>query len=202
MRKIIILSFLICLFILPAGAQKLGVKAGLNINTPKIDYYGMDGKSRVGFDVGLTSAFNLPLSGLSINTGLLFSQQGFSLKHDYGNNNGITYYFKTNNLEVPLNVRKEFDFFVVKQFIQIGPYVSYSLSGRIKDGVGSHKMNFKSDGDRFDTGLNIGIGCNLPLNLEVLVNYGFGFTDSKIVFGDQFISQKNRNWHFSLGYHF
>lgn len=201
-KKIILFALFICLFIVPSQAQKLGIRAGANINTPSIDYNGMNAKSRVGFNIGVTSGFNLPLGGLSINTGLLFSQQSFGLKQDLGNNRGITYYFKTNNLEVPLNIRKEFDFFVVKQFIQIGPYASYSLSGRVKDGGDSHKMSFKSNSDRFDIGLNIGIGCDLPLNFEVLLNYGFGFTESKIALGEETLSKKNRNWLLSFGYHF
>ena len=184
------------------SAQRLGVRAGANLSNSKVELKGVDTKSNVGFNIGVISDFNLPFDGWKINTGLLFSNQGFALKQDYGNNSGLTYNFTTNTIEVPVNVRKEFNLLIVKQYIQAGLYSSYVLSGRVKDGDTSHSLDFKNNSDRFDTGFSVGIGSDLTKNIQILINYDHGFTKSEINFGDQVIASKNRRWGLSAGYMF
>lgn len=185
-----------------ANAQQLGVRAGVNLSNTEVELNGVDTKRYIGFNIGAISNFNLPIDGWKINAGLLFSNQGFALKQDYGNNSGVTYNFTTNTIEVPVNVRKEFNLFIVKQYIQAGLYSSYALSGRIKDGDTSHSLDFKKKADRFDTGFSIGLGSFLTQKIQVLINYDHGFTKSEIKFGDQIIVSKNRRWGLSAGYLF
>ena len=184
------------------NAQQLGVRAGANLSTTQVELNGIDTKSYVGFNIGVISDFNLPFDGWKINAGLLFSNQGFTLKEDYGNNSGVTYNFITSTIEVPVNVRKEFNLFIVKQYIQAGLYSSYVLSGRVKDGDTSHSLDFKNNADRFDTGFSLGIGSYLTKNIQILINYDLGFTNSEINFGDQVIVSRSRRWGLSAGYKF
>ena len=184
------------------NAQQLGVRAGVNLSNTQVELNGIDTKSYVGFNIGAISDFNLPFAGWKINAGLLFSNQGFALKQDYGNNSGLTYNFITNTIEVPVNVRKEFNLLIVKQYIQAGLYSSYVLSGRVKDGDTSHSLDFKNNSDRFDTGFSVGIGSYLTKNIQILINYDHGFTKSEINFGDQVIASKNRRWGLSAAYMF
>lgn len=199
--KLIVLPLLL-LFLTGLKAQQIGVRAGVNLNSSKVDYENIDAKFRTGFNVGAISDFNLPLDGWKLNTGLLYNYQGFSLRQDRGNNQGISYYFNTNNLELPINIRKEFDLHAIKPFIQGGVYGSYVLSGRIKDGDSSQTMKFKKNGDKLDIGMNFGAGCYLTTKLRLVANYGFGFKERQIVFGDQFVSYKNASWSLSAEYIF
>ncbi|WP_165020274.1 porin family protein [Dysgonomonas sp. ZJ279] len=196
--------FLLFIFVpvIALNAQRLGVKAGVNLNNSKVDFNGMDADLYTGFNVGLISDFNLPFSGWKFNTGLLYSYEGFKLKEDYGNNMGITYHFITNNIEIPLNIRREFNHFVIKHYIQAGLNSSYALSGRIKDGESSRSLSFKNNADRFDFGASVGIGCYLTSKLQLLASYDHGLTESELVFGDQIISTKNRRWSLAVGYMF
>lgn len=197
-----LLLLVILISLSSVNAQQLGVRAGVNLSNTQVELNGIDTKSYVGFNIGGISDFNLPFDGWKINAGLLFSNQGFALKQDYGNNSGLTYNFITNTIEVPVNVRKEFNLLIVKQYIQAGLYSSYVLSGRVKDGDTSHSLDFKNNSDRFDTGFSVGIGSYLTKNIQILINYDHGFTKSEINFGDQVIASKNRRWGLSAGYMF
>lgn len=183
-------------------AQQWGVRAGVNLSNPRVELNDIDTKSYIGFNIGVASAFNLPFDGWKINAGLLFSNQGFSIKEDYGNNSGVTYNFITNTIEVPVNVRKEFKLLIVKQYIQAGLYSSYALSGRVEDGETSHSLDFKTDSDRFDAGFSVGLGSYLTKNIQVLISYDHGFTKSEINFGDQVLASRNRKWALSAAYIF
>lgn len=201
-RTKLLLGLLGLLSVSGVSAQQLGVRAGANLSNSKVELKGVDIKANMGFNIGVISDFNLPFDGWKINAGLLFSNQGFALKQDYGNNSGLTYNFTTNTIEVPVNVRKEFNFFIVKQYVQAGLYSSYALSGRIKDGDTSHSLDFKNNSDRFDTGFSLGVGSYLTRNIQVLINYDHGFGKSEMNFGDQIIASKNRRWTLSAGYMF
>lgn len=185
-------------------AQRFGIRGGVNIDNSSIEYNGLDADTRVGFHVGAVSEFDITQNGLLFNAALLYSQNGFTFKYDMGNNTGQTYHFKTNNLELPLHIRKEFAISpTIKPFVQAGPYFSYALSGRIKmDKSSSMSMEFDKGGDRFDVGANIGVGCNVVAGLRLLANYGYGFTDNKIVLGSQYVKNKNRRWTVSAEYLF
>lgn len=197
--------FLVLIVFIPfmnLSAQRLGFRVGANSSKPKIELNGMDNKSYTGFNIGAISDFNLPLIGWKINTGLLFFNQGFTLKQDYGNNSGVTYNFITNTIEVPVNVRKEFNLLIVKPYVQAGLYSSYTLSGRLKDGDTSRSLDFKKNADRFDTGMSVGVGSFITRNIQLLVTYDHGFAKSEMNLGDQTIASKNRRWSFSAGYMF
>lgn len=183
-------------------AQQLGFRGGVNLNNTNVDLNGIDKKSKIGFDLGIMSDFNLPFHEWTINTGILFSKQRFELKQDYGNNVGVTYNFITNNIEVPVTVRKEFNLTLVKPFIQIGLYSSYAISGKLKDGETKHSLDFNKNIDRFNAGLTAGIGSYLTKNIYFLINYDHGLRKNKIGFGDENITLKKRKWLLSAGYTF
>lgn len=185
------------------NAQKIGIRGGVNLSTPKVELDGTDTKSYTGFNVGVVSDFNLPFDGWKINASVLFSNQVFGLKQDYGNNSGVTYNFITNTIEIPVNVRKEFSLLMFKSlFVQAGLYSSYALTGRVKDGDTSHSLDFKNNSDRLDGGMSAGVGSYITKNIQVLINYDYGFSESEINFGDQVIASKNRKWALSAVYMF
>lgn len=103
MRRILMIIALVS--ITAAGmAQplKLGVKAGMSINSvdiTSIDDAASKVKSKdVGFTVGLVSRFTLPLIGLSVQPELIYNHSKYNI-HDV---NGINHKVSYNNLELPV----------------------------------------------------------------------------------------------------
>ncbi|MFV0419705.1 MAG: porin family protein [Dysgonomonas sp.] len=195
----IILFFTLCSYA-SVNAQQFGIKGSVVIDNSKIEFPNVDTETKAGFNGGLVGNFNLPFTSWGVNTGLLYSYRGFSLKNSYGNETGVTYHFKTHGIEVPVNICKEFNAIVLKPFLQAGLYASYTFSGRVNDGEASRSIEFERKADRFDIGANISVGCKLTSKLRFLTSYGFGFAENKYIFSDQPISRKNRNLTFSLEY--
>lgn len=186
---------------------RVGVRGGVVLDNSKIGYPDVKNETKTGFDGGLTLDFSLPLLGWNINTGASYANRGFSLKHERGLNNeglmtGETYHFTTHSLEIPVNIRKEFNLIAVKPFVQTGLYGSYILSGKVKDSETSHSIKFEDDSDKFTTGANIGVGCVFISKISLLANYSIGFSKNKYTFGESTVSRRNRSCTFSLGYLF
>lgn len=195
----IILFFTLCCFA-SIKAQQLGIKGSVVLDNSKIGFPNVDADTETGFNGGLVADFKLPLISWGVNTGLLYSYRGFSLKNSYGSGTGISYHFKTHGIEVPVNIYKEFNAIVLKPFLQAGLYASYTFSGRVNDGEASRSIEFEGKADRFDIGANISVGCKLTSKLRFLTSYGFGFAENKYIFSGQPISRKSRNLTFSLEY--
>lgn len=195
----IILFFTLCCSV-SLDAQQFGFKGSVIVDNSKVSFPDVDIDAKAGFNGGFVGNFNLPLTSWGINTGLLYSYRGFSLKNNYGDGRGITFHFKTHGIEVPVNVYKEFNTIVLKPFLQAGLYASYTFSGRVNDGEASRSIEFEGKADRFDIGANISVGSKLTSKLRFLTSYGFGFAENKYIFSDQPISRKSRNLTFSLEY--
>lgn len=205
MKKIfLILSMLMFIPLVCLNAQgiHIGVKGGVDFNQSDIDFNGVNIDKKVGFHAGAIIKKDLGIDDLALTGELLFSQQRFSLSEQFTNNAGISYHFRTNSLILPINIRKSFNFSIIKPYVQCGPYAGYILSGNIKYGDGSKSMDFDSTGDRFDFGLNAGIGCELPYNLQFQVSYDLGLKNNKLPIGDDKVSVKNRRLSLSLAYLF
>lgn len=196
---VIVLFFTLCSFA-SVNAQQFGIKGSIVVDNSKIGFPDVETDTRTGFNGGLVGDFKLPLTSWGLNTGLLYSYRDFSLKNSYKDKAGVTYYFKTHGVEVPVNIYREFNSIIIKPFIQAGLYASYTFSGRVKDGEVSRSIEFEGKSDRFDIGANISVGCKLTSKLRFLTGYGFGFAENKYIFSDQPISRKSRNITFSLEY--
>ncbi|MDU1891373.1 MAG: porin family protein [Dysgonomonas sp.] len=207
MKRIAIITVLIAVSAIALHAQRIGIRGGVTFDNSKIGYANVDKEHKTGFDGGLTLDFGLPLLGWNINTGVSYANRGFSLKHDRGINDeglsvGETYHFTTHSLEVPLNLRKQFNLIAVKPFVQAGVYGSYIFSGRVKDPEASHSMKFENDSDKLAMGANIGVGCTFVSKICFLANYSLGFNKNKCNFGGETLSYRNKACTLSLGYLF
>ncbi|MCL1937279.1 MAG: porin family protein [Candidatus Azobacteroides sp.] len=165
--------FLLSLFLISgftAQAQfKFGVKAGVNLskiscsgNKVAKDWYDNNVENMTGFLVGPMVEFTVPLIGVGMDAAVLYSQEGFKLKE-------INKSFKTNNLEVPVNLKYKITFLdVVGAFATAGPYIKFKLSDDLLE-------QYKSKS--FGAGLNFGIGIELLSHLQVGVAYKLGLTN-------------------------
>ena len=170
--KKVILTMIVCFGVIAASAQRLGVKAGLNIAnaTYEISDADLSTKSLTGPLFGLVADFNLA-NEWSLNSGLLYTQKG--IKMDFG---GIEAKIPVSYLEIPANFAYKYELESIALFAQAGPYAAIGLSAKAKAGGEEEKIEFGSGDEQIkqlDAGLNIGAGIEIG-QLQLNANYGFG----------------------------
>jgi hypothetical protein len=150
-------------------AQTFGIKAGANLSNMSIDAFdeGMDTKTNLGFNVGVTAEF--PITDLfSFETGLMLNTKGFRINEEAF---GVTILDLKANvfyLDIPLTAKASFDVGGAKLYALAGPYVAAGLFGKMKmesdldpDDDIDEDIEFGSDDDqwkRLDYGVLVGAG--------------------------------------------
>lgn len=199
-RLLIIAVTALMAFSVSAAAQGFGVTAGLNFNSAKIQDVKMDAKA--GWNVGVTYALNLPL-GFSLQPSLVYTQSTASIDMNLvpSELSSFTGNLKANMTQVigsvtlPVSLQWGPDLIVARPFIDVTPYVGYSLVNKVKGSIGSATADGsviieETGNNAFDYGVGIGAGVNVwKLQAIVRYNWNFGplgdikdFTD--IGFGD------------------
>lgn len=175
MKQKIALLCLFSLLIFPLSAQKIGIKAGLNMAKGQYDYTGtsLSTSNLMGFHAGIIGEVSLT-DALYFNTGALVSQKGtkFSII-------GVNVDFPITYVEVPLNIAYKYDLGAAKIFGQVGPYAGFGLSAKMKGGGEEEEMEFGSEEDqlkRIDFGVNIGAGVEIK-SIQLGVTYGLGLAN-------------------------
>jgi hypothetical protein len=123
------------------------------------------------FQAGITSYF-------SIVSELYFMRKGGKLS---GSNTlpNIKSSLHLNTIEMPVLAR----FHLGKFFMNAGPFIAYSLSGKREGSAGPTKLSFSnSDGDfkRLDAGVQVGGGVQLPFKqrrIALDLRYSYGLTN-------------------------
>lgn len=166
-RFLIIAAIAMMAFSVASSAQsRFGVTAGMNFNSAKIQDVKMD--AQAGWNVGLTYNLDLPL-GFSLQPSLVYTQKGaFIGDKDLA---GITQ--KVGALNLPVSVQWGPDLLVARPFIDVTPYVGYSLFNKAETEV-LGVAEEKSGKNAFDYGLGVGAGLNV-WKLQVIVRYNWNF---------------------------
>lgn len=201
MKKIFIaILLLICSY--TTYAQTFGIQAGVRINTAGIEYPGVNISRKAGFEGGISYQYPISVLPLTIRAALLYSNNRFTLKNDLGNNMGITYNFEENNLKLPLTVEWKPLPGIIKPFLKVGLYTSYSFSGKIKESDSSNSLKYKNNSHKMDYGSIVGIGAYFTKNIAFSASYEHGFVRRDMVLGNQFVSVRERGCLFTLNYLF
>lgn len=189
-RYIIVIAAAMLAFSATAAAQvNFGVTAGMNFNSAKIGDVKMDAKA--GWNVGATVQFDLPL-GFSLQPSLVYMQKAAGYETPELSS-GILEDLKAQfvqtvgSLVLPVSVQWGPDLLVARPFLDVTPYVGYSLSNKIKADVAGLEEVVKG-GNGLDYGLGLGAGINVwKLQAIVRYNWNFGvlgnyedFTDIKL----------------------
>ncbi|MCD7933364.1 MAG: PorT family protein [Tannerellaceae bacterium] len=191
MKKItgFVVLLLLAFVVVPANAQLLrfGVKGGVNISKVHFSDKMLDEvKSSTGFQVGPIMEIGVPYTGFGIETGLLYSQQGFESENES---------YNSDYLDIPLLLKWKMNL----PLVPIVPYLAFGPDFAFRVGTP------KQIKDAFDTkavsvGLNIGAGVQVIKHLQVGVNYTFGLTDD-LAYKDNWVGEtgldttgKNRTW--------
>lgn len=186
MKKIFILAAIAMMaFSVSASAQGFGVTAGMNFNSAKIKDVKMD--AQAGWNVGVTYGFNLPL-GFSIQPALVYSQKGALLEEVTDTKQTV------GSINIPVSVQWGPDLLVARPFVDVTPYVGYSLFNKAEGDL----LKDLKGGNGFEYGLGVGAGLNIwKLQAVVRYNWNFGVLGSlkdftEIDLGD--LNPENQNY--------
>ena len=162
-----------------AQAQlKFGARAGFNLtNVYQEDENGkMKGLDwKPGFQIGVVADYAL-LEDLSIQPGILFSQQGMKANGSLLGSK-VTLTYNLNYIQIPIN----FVFTNNALFLQAGPYLGFGIGGKKEAKSNStsvsEKIKFGSGDDAdfraFDFGLGVGAGLQFGnMQAGLGINYG------------------------------
>lgn len=181
MKKIVgfVLFALMMLMAIPAQSQiRFGLKGGVNIssihftNLPK----NLKSDNVTGFQIGPMIEAMVPMAGLGVDAAVLYSQKGSDE-------------FKTDYIDVPVNLKWKFGLPIIKAYVAAGPYVGFRVGGDKIWDVVDDQLEAKS----FSAGLNFGAGVELVKHLQVGINYGLGLTDNYSAKKID-LKGKNRGW--------
>lgn len=177
----------------PAQAQfKLGVKAGVAVNSLKFNKDVVSSDNRAGFTGGLMADFTVPVIGVGFDASVLYAARSV----DFVNNGDVT--SKTRSyIDVPINFKYKLGLpgvgKIVTPFLTTGPDFSFLVS---KENV-SDALHNKT----FDFAWNVGAGVQLLNHVQVAASYGIGITKSASGH-DSLYSGKNRCWTITAAYLF
>ena len=148
-----------------------GVTAGLDFNSAKVKDVHMD--CETGMNVGLTYLVDLPL-GFSLQPSLVYSH-----KHATVNSAASASLVKSDVIQtvgsfnIPLSLQWGPDLIVARPFVDVTPYVGYSLVNKIKGEIGSFAGSITGE-NSWEYGLGIGAGINV-WRLQAIVRYNWNF---------------------------
>ena len=145
---------------------KFGVTGGLNFNSTKIKDVKMD--AQAGWNVGLTYNLDLPL-GFSLQPALVYTQKGALIGTDGVNNVKQS----VGSLNLPVSVQWGPDLLVARPFLDVTPYVGYSLVNKVETEVLGISAGDKGK-NAFEYGLGVGAGLDV-WKLQVVVRYNWNF---------------------------
>lgn len=167
MKKFITaLAAAMMLFSVQASAGgKFGITGGMNFNSAKIKDVKMN--AQAGWNAGVTYNLDLPF-GFSLQPALVYSQKGALVGND---NVNVTQ--TVGSLNLPVSVQWGPDLLVARPFIDVTPYVGYSLVNKVKGEVLGLSAEEKGK-NAFDYGLGVGAGLDV-WKLQVIVRYNWNF---------------------------
>lgn len=144
-----------------------GLRAGLNFANFN-DLEGDKPDSRTGIMVGGYLNFKVPMSPVSIQPEVLYTQKG-------AEEGGAT--IELDYLEIPVLAKFSFAPGPATPHVYVGPYVGFVLNSEISGGGGSVEI----DNAQTDFGGIVGAGLDINLGVTELnagARYGFGLSDA------------------------
>ncbi len=166
-RLLIAVASLLLICSVQASAQGFGVTAGMNFNSAKIEDVRTD--ARAGWNIGVTYGLDLPL-GFSVQPSLVFIQKAA----DYSPVDAVTALQKVSSINIPVSVQWGPDLIVARPFIDVTPYLGYSMSNKLKGNLAGIVKGETSLANAFEYGVGLGAGLNV-WKLQAIVRYNWNF---------------------------
>lgn len=174
MKKVLTLIVMAVAFAMPSQAQvKFGVQAGLNLTNisdfaPTQEYVETAIKSKIGFFIGPTVKFTLPIVGLGIDASALYDQR--EGKIESGNTSET---IKSQSIQIPINLRYGLGLGSVAEiFAFAGPQFGFAIGDKTKEIYkDASKWTLKSS----NFSANVGLGATILSKLQLKLNYNIAF---------------------------
>ena len=185
------------------GFSQFGIKAGLNFNTmgdinlSNIEKGSMDNKT--GFHVGALYKMKIPLTGLSLQPELVYTQNESTLGTK---SNADICDFKMKQLQLAASLQWGLDLILLRPYLQVAPYLGYVMGNNtsIKD------MKWKMDELRYGIGLGAGLDIwKLQVSGKYVWDRGKAseFDSSKLGLGSGLLkAKKDKGFQLSVAYMF
>jgi hypothetical protein len=183
-------------------------RLGLNVAnmTLKSDFGTTSTKSILGYNAGIAIEFQLG-KHFSFEPSVLYSTKGTKYSTVGSSFYNTNYRINMNYVDLPLNFILKFGIKDLDFLINLGPYASYAISGKINYsnniGSGSESIKIGTDSDKdfilpYDFGANAGVGLEYK-RICFGLNYGLGLANiaTNTKFGNKI---NNQVFSINLGY--
>ena len=211
MKKFFALVVFLTTISMTAQAQfDFGVKGGLNLSKLSLDKKVVSSDNQVGWFIGPTVKFTVPLVGIGVDAAALFDQRSGELEYRIDNTETSTK-LKQQSIQIPINVRWGFGVCdVANIFIFLGPQFGFNVGDKSTDFMnGGVEWTYKSS----NISGNAGLGVTLFNHLQVSFNYNLAFGKSgefkvkdengaKFGYNGVKSDAKMNTWQIALAYYF
>ena len=131
MKKLFALVVAFAAITMSAKAQiDFGVKGGLNVTSMSLDAKVLDSSNQMGFFIGPTAKFTLPVVGLGIDASLLFDQRSSDVELETNEGYVLSNKIKQQSIQIPVNARFAFGLGdAASVYVFAGPQFGFNLGG-------------------------------------------------------------------------
>ncbi|MDE6832360.1 MAG: PorT family protein [Muribaculaceae bacterium] len=175
--------------VMPAQAQfKWGVKAGVAVNSLKLNTDAFNSDNRAGFTGGLMAEFTVPIINVGFDASVLYANRSMEVDNEK---------FNRSYIDIPGNFKYKICLPIVGKFVApfvtTGPDFSFLVSKKtMKDAVSNHK---------FDVAWTVGAGVEIVSHVQIAASYGFGLKSASSA-ENHLYKGKNRCWTITAAYLF
>ena len=169
MKKMMKMAVLAAALTLSANANaqtKLGLKGGINTSEVSVNDDVWKTDNRLGFFIGPTVKFTLPIVGLGMDISALYEKRESKMKSEDGKLGSVV---SREQLAIPINARYSFGLGETANiFLFAGPQVAFNLGKKDKEIV-PEVADWTLKSSNFS--INLGIGCTLASHLQATIGY-------------------------------
>ena len=166
MMKIAVLATALTLSVNASAQVKFGLKGGINTSEVFVNDNVWKTDNRLGFFVGPTMKFTLPIVGLGMDISALYEKRESKMKSDDGKQSSVV---SREQLAIPVNMRYSFGLGETANiFLFAGPQVAFNL-GKKERQIIPEVADWTLKSSNFS--INLGVGCTLASHLQATIGY-------------------------------
>ena len=208
MKKMMKMAVLVAALTLSVNANaqvKLGVKGGINTSQVSISIDDWKAENRIGYFIGPTIKFNLPILGLGMDASALYEKREAKVTGPMGLVNTVV---KSEQVIVPINARFSFGLSESADiFVFGGPQVAVNL-GKQEQELIPKFADWTLKSSAFS--VNVGAGIFLANHLQATIGYNIALgSTGDVVFSVDGIKEtrkkydvRNNVWQLGVAYYF
>ena len=166
MMKIAVLATALTLSVNASAQVKFGLKGGINTSEVFVNDNVWKTDNRLGFFVGPTMKFTLPIVGLGMDISALYEKRESKMKSEDGAHSSVV---SREQLAIPVNMRYSFGLGETANiFLFAGPQVAFNL-GKKERQIIPEVADWTLKSSNFS--INLGVGCTLASHLQATIGY-------------------------------